>query len=145
MHAYDKNVLVVRSIENRHLTKSGGMRVHPPQKIVVALFRRRLFEPRDTYALRVHCTHDMPASPVLAGSIDSLKDDQQTVTAIGVQLTLQFRDAIQIVLQLGLGLIFRFMRPVKIGIDIGELDLAAGFDLQPLGKIHGNTLSLGDQ
>jgi hypothetical protein len=37
------------------------------------------------------------------------------------------------------------MRPVKIGIDIGELDLAAGFDLQPLGKIHGNTLSLRDQ
>jgi hypothetical protein len=87
----------------------------------------------------------MPASPVLASSIDSLKDDQQTVTAIGVELTLQFRDAIQIVLQLGLGLIFRFMRPVKIGIDIGELDLAAGFDLQPLGKIHGNTLSLCDQ
>jgi hypothetical protein len=67
------------------------------------------------------------------------------VTAIGVELSLQFRDAIQIVLQLGLGLIFRFMRPVKIGIDIGELDLAAGFDLQPLGKIHGNTLSLCDQ
>jgi len=87
----------------------------------------------------------MPASPVLAGSIDSLKHDQQTVTAIGVELSLQFRDAIQIVLQLGLSLIFRLMRPVKIGIDIGELDLAAGFDLQPLGKIHGNTLSLCDQ
>ena len=82
----------------------------------------------------------MPAGPIFAGSINSLKDNQQTVTAIGVELSLQFRDALQIVLQLRLGLIFRFMRPVKIGIYVGELDLAAGFDLQPLGKIHGNTL-----
>jgi hypothetical protein len=87
----------------------------------------------------------MPAGPIFAGSINSLKDNQQTVTAIGVELSLQFRDALQIVLQLRLGLIFRFVRPVKIGIYVGELDLAAGFDLQPLGKIHGNTLSLRDQ
>jgi hypothetical protein len=87
----------------------------------------------------------MPAGPVLAGSIDPLKDNQQTVTAIGVEFSLQFRNATQIALELGLGLIFRFMRPVKIGVNVGELDLAAGFDLQALGKIHGNTLSLVDQ
>jgi hypothetical protein len=87
----------------------------------------------------------MPAGPIFAGSIDSLKDDQQTMTAIGVELSLQFRDATQVVLELSLGVVFRSMLPVKIGVNVGELDLAAWFDLQPLGKIHGDTLSLCDQ
>ena len=57
------------------------------------------------------------------------------MTAIGVELSLKFRNAIEIVLQLGLGLVFRFMRSMKIWIDVGEFDFAARFDLQPLGKI----------
>ena len=67
------------------------------------------------------------------------------MTAIRVELSLKFRNAIEIVLQLGLGLVFQFMRSMKIWIDVGEFDLAARFDLQPLGKIHGNFLSLCNQ
>jgi len=42
------------------------------------------------------------------------------------------------VLEFGLGLVLGVMRAMKIGVDIGELDLAARVDLQPLGEIHGD-------
>jgi|RhiMetdeSRZDD1v2_1073273.scaffolds.fasta_scaffold55148_7 hypothetical protein len=47
----------------------------------------------------------MPAGPVLARSVDPLKDDQQAVTTVRVQLSLQVGDATQIVLKLGLALV----------------------------------------
>ena len=99
-----------------------------------------MLEPHDVHALGVHRANDVPAGTVLAGSIDPLQDNQQTVAAIGVELSLQFGDAGQVMLELGLRLILQLMRPVKIRIDVGERDFAAGVDLQPLGEVHGNFL-----
>jgi hypothetical protein len=60
------------------------MRMHAPQEIVVALLLRGLLEADNVDALRVHRADHMPAGPVLARSVDPLKDDQQAVTAIRV-------------------------------------------------------------
>src|SRR5262245_59955232 len=98
MHPHDQHILVVRPIKDRDPAKSRCMRMHPPQKIVVAFLRRRLLETDDVDPLRVHSTYDMPASPVLSRSINPLKNNQQTVTTIGVELSLQIGNAIQVVL-----------------------------------------------
>jgi hypothetical protein len=84
----------------------------------------------------------MPTGPVLARSINPLQDYEQRVPAVGVKLSLQIGDAAQIVLEFGLGLVLGVMRAMKIGVDIGELDLAARVDFQPLGEIHGDSLSV---
>jgi len=72
---------------------------------VVTFLRRRLLEADNVDALRVHRAHHMPAGPVLARSVDPLKDDQHSVTTVRVQLSLQVGDATQIVLKLGLALV----------------------------------------
>ena len=142
VHPHDQNVLVVRTVKDRHATEARRMGMDPPQKIVVALFRRWLLETHNIDPLRVHCAHDMPTRPVLARSINPLQDNEQRVPAVGVKFSLQIGDAAQIVLELGLDVVFGVIRAMKIRVDIGELDLAARVDLQPLGEVHGDSLSV---
>ena len=67
--------------------------MNPPQEIVVALLFRWLLEALDVDALWVHRTDHMPACAILAGTVDTLQNNEQTVAAIGVELALQSGDA----------------------------------------------------
>ena len=50
VHADHKHVLVVRAVEERELAQARRMAVHPPQEVVLALFRGRHAERRHAHA-----------------------------------------------------------------------------------------------
>ena len=59
--------------------------MHPPQKVVSELKRRRGFERGDAAALRVHARKDAANRPVLAGGVEALEDEQEAPSSLGVE------------------------------------------------------------
>ena len=75
------------AIEDRDPPEPRSMRMDAPEKVVVALFRRRLLEPHDSPADPLHSSR--ASSPILAGGVDPLQHDQQAVAAARIELALQ--------------------------------------------------------
>ena len=69
--------------------RSGSRHVDAPQKIVIQFFGTGLFETKDFAPLRVDSGHDVADCPVFAGSIHSLKDEKQRITAGRIVKVLQ--------------------------------------------------------
>jgi hypothetical protein len=69
VHPRDQHVLVVGSVENRHLPQSWRMRMHPPEEIMGELQRCGLFEADDRGALRIECAEHVVHSTVFATGI----------------------------------------------------------------------------
>ena len=105
MDADDEDILVVRAIEDGDAAAPRGVRVNPPQEVVVALFRGRLLESLDIDTLGIHGADHVPARSVLAGAVDPLQDDEKTMAAVRVKFALQDADAAEIAVKLGLGVL----------------------------------------
>src|SRR5437870_7369020 len=80
----DKDVFVVRAVEDADVAGDGQSFPDPPEKAAPPLLRRRLFESCDQHALRVEVAHDVGDGAVLARRIHALKDDEQRAFALGV-------------------------------------------------------------
>jgi hypothetical protein len=81
----------------------------------------------------------MPDGAVLAAGVQSLQDDQQRVTLVGVQQVLLFAQPIQRLFE-------RFVVALGseciVGVAMLQAKLAARLDDAVLGKIHGPHLSM---
>ena len=56
---------------------------------MIQFFRARLFETKDLTTLRVDPGHDVPHCPIFTGSVHSLKDEEQRITAGRIVKVLQ--------------------------------------------------------
>ena len=87
MHSSDKYFLVVGAIEYPDPSAFGKPARRAPKKIMFQFFGTRLFETENLTACRIDPGHDMPDGTVFAGSVHTLKNQQQGI-AIGCILQL---------------------------------------------------------
>jgi hypothetical protein len=99
VNARHEHFLIVRPVED---PDAPPLREHlevPPQVVVVEFLRRGRLETMHVAALRVQPGHDVLDRPVLPGGIHGLKNDQQRVRVLRIQLVLVLRQHLDAVLQ----------------------------------------------
>ena len=89
MHANDKYLLVVGTIEDADAPPFRQMTGRAPKKIVFQFFGTRLFKTLNLATLRIDAGHDVPDGAILAGSVHPLKNQKQRVLVGGVVQALQ--------------------------------------------------------
>jgi hypothetical protein len=136
MNANDKNVFVVRTIEDDDFAAGGRGYVCAPQKVVGRLFGGGLLERRDAAALWVHGAENVVDGAVFSSGVKGLKTDKERMAAFGVKQVLQLPELLLIMLDLiGRGLVV-LSAVIERRVDLLELDLASRFDLEFLDVIH---------
>jgi hypothetical protein len=78
----------VGPVEDRDFASSWRMRMHPPEKIMGKLQRRRLLETDHRGALRIERAEHMVHRAVLATGIQCLQYNQDRVLLLGMQQSL---------------------------------------------------------
>ena len=142
MHAHREDVLVVRSVEDRHLTFARRVRVHPPQKVVQQFLRGRPLEPGDLAAGRVHSRHQVAHHAVLAAGIEALQHDQQRMALLRVHQVLELVHLRDVLRDLRPRLLMALV-PARIGrVDVVEFDPRARLHHQRLAIVQRSGLSL---
>jgi hypothetical protein len=71
-----------------------------PEEVVRELSGRRSLEGDDSAALRVDAREDLPDDPVLAGGIETLKDEEEAALVLGKETLLEDADPLDELLQL---------------------------------------------
>jgi hypothetical protein len=99
VHADDKDLFVVGSIENADPAPFRNADGVTPQEIVREFLRRRLLERMDPAALRIDTRHDVLDGSVLARSVHGLKDQKQRPTILRVEHVLLSREPFRSALQ----------------------------------------------
>ena len=77
------------AVEDHDLSAGRHLRMDAPEKIVVALDRRRRLEARDAHAEWIDGGKDVADGTILAGAVHALQHQQQLVGARGVEEILQ--------------------------------------------------------
>ena len=89
MNANDKDFLVIGTIENADAPAFGKAARGSPEEIMLQLLGARLFEAEDLAPLRIDSGHDVTDGSVLAGGVDSLKNQEKGLAVGRVMEVLQ--------------------------------------------------------
>src|SRR5438309_127252 len=88
----DQDIFIMRSVEDDDLPFFGQLLIVSPQEIVFQLQCRRMLKTMHQYTLRTNAGHNMTYRTIFPGGIHSLKNDQQRLPVLGIQLILQIID-----------------------------------------------------
>src|SRR6516225_1885980 len=88
VHAYYKDLLGVRSVEDPDPSPLRQALGVTPEKVVVEILRRGLLERENLAALRIYSRHDVLDGAVLAGRVHRLEYEQQRPAILGVEYVL---------------------------------------------------------
>ena len=89
MHANDEHLLIVGTVENADPPAFGKPASCAPEKIMFQLVGARLLETPNLATFGIDSGHDVLDGAVLAGSVHSLKNQQQRIAVGGVVQALQ--------------------------------------------------------
>jgi hypothetical protein len=109
MHSNNEHLLVIGAIEDANPPAFRETAARAPKKIVFQFLGARLFETENLAALRINPGHDVPDGPVLAGSVQSLKDQQQCITVGRVVKLLQRTQQLRVLFDEFVVSLFRFV------------------------------------
>src|SRR6516164_7556701 len=133
VHSHDQDLLVVRAIENADVAALGQATGMPPEKVVIEILRRGLFEGKNLATLRVDTRHHVLDGAVLPDGVHGLKDQQQRPAVLRIkQFLLLGQPVLTAVEELG-SLALVQLQPAGIaGIEIFQPESLAARDTERL-------------
>jgi hypothetical protein len=141
VHPHHQHVLVVRPVEDPDHAERRDRPVDPPQEVVGPLLRAGNLEGGDGAPGGIQSAHDVADHPVLPARVDGLEHDQHGARAVGVEPVLEIGEALEVLLQAGMGLRLVPEGAGVVGIDAVECEALAGLDPDGVGSRHSKLLS----
>ena len=138
MHPNDQHFLIVGTVEDADPPAFRQTARGAPEKIVFQFLGARLLETENLAALRIDAGHDVPDGAVLAGSVHSLKNQQQRIAVGRIVKLLQRAQLLNVFVQEFLILLLRLANGLHNRRPFAEFDLFA----RPNAKILGIDLHL---
>ena len=99
MHADNQHLLVVRTIEYADSSAFWQTSGSPPEKIMLQLFRARLFKAENLAALRVDPGHHVPDCAIFARCVRPLENQEQGIAVRRIVETLQRAQSLDVVIK----------------------------------------------
>src|SRR5271170_3658184 len=99
VNANYQHILVVGAVEYTDAAAFGKPAYRAPEKVVLQLFRARLFETGYFATLRIDSGHDVANSSVFTGRVHSLENDQESITVGGCMQLLQIAQLLNVLLK----------------------------------------------
>ena len=87
--AHHQHLLIIGAIEDADMPAPGQRDRRAPQEIVIELELARRLEGMHVAALRIDAGHHVLDDAVLAGGVQSLEDDEDRVSVLGIEPFLQ--------------------------------------------------------
>src|SRR6516165_7528886 len=136
MHPRHQHVLVVGPVEDRDFASSWRMRMHPPEKIMGKLQRRRLLKTDHRRALRIKRAEYVVYGAVLAAGVQRLQYHQDRVLLLGMQKSLLVGEFLAEVFGLLPRRFRRFVVALVAWIELVQTQLFTGIDAELFAVVH---------
>src|SRR6516225_4753778 len=129
-------VPIMGPVEDRDFASSWRMRMHPPEKIMGKLQRRRLLKTDHRRALRIKRAEYVVYGAVLAAGVQRLQYHQDRVLLLGMQKSLLVGEFLAEVFGLLPRRFRRFVVALVAWIELVQTQLFTGIDVELFAVVH---------
>ncbi len=130
MNTDDEHFFVIGAVENPDPAPLRQAARGPPKKVVVELFRARMFEAENFAALRIDPRHDVLDRAVFAGRVHRLEDEEEGVAIVGIKQALQLAQFLHLAGEHLTIMRFGFIEGLDRGWRFGQTPGAARFQTE---------------